>query len=102
MRRWLQTVADGVHLGPLAHLSMFNSVVVDRPEGTVVIDSGPAWSGKRLARPSRRMVGRYAATTADSTPDEGLSSSNAPRSLAPRHRQLEFVLRVSGGPPGPR
>lgn len=61
----LQTVADGVHLGPLAPLSMFNSVVLDGADGDVVIDSGPAWSGKRLARLLRgRDVSRHVVTHA--------------------------------------
>ena len=46
----LITVGDGVHLAPLAPLSMFNALILDTPEGDVVVDSGPSWSGKRLAR----------------------------------------------------
>ena len=61
----LQPVADGVHLASLAPLSMFNSVVLDGPDGDIVIDSGPAWSGKRLARLLRgRDVGRHVVTHA--------------------------------------
>lgn len=65
MSTTLQTVADGVHLGPLAPLSMFNSVVLDGPDGAIVIDSGPAWSGKRLATLLRgKDVSRHVVTHA--------------------------------------
>lgn len=45
----LLTVADGVHVGALAPRSLFNSVVLDGPDGTVVVDAGFPWSGRRLA-----------------------------------------------------
>lgn len=46
----LQTVADGVHVGALFPRHLFNTVVVDGPEGAVVIDAGFPWSARRLAR----------------------------------------------------
>jgi glyoxylase-like metal-dependent hydrolase (beta-lactamase superfamily II) len=46
----LRKVADGVHVGPLFPRSIFNTVVLEGPEGDVVVDSGPPWSGHRLAR----------------------------------------------------
>jgi glyoxylase-like metal-dependent hydrolase (beta-lactamase superfamily II) len=46
----LTTVADGVHVGALFPGHLFNTVVIDGPEGDVVIDAGFPWSGKRLAR----------------------------------------------------
>lgn len=46
----LETVADGVHVGALFPRHLFNTVVIDGPEGAVVIDAGFPWSGRRLAR----------------------------------------------------
>ena len=46
----LTTVADGVHVGSLFPRNVFNTVVLDGPDGDVVIDAGPPWSGRRLAR----------------------------------------------------
>jgi glyoxylase-like metal-dependent hydrolase (beta-lactamase superfamily II) len=46
----LMKVADGVHVGPLFPRNIFNTVILDGPEGDVVVDAGPPWSGRRLAR----------------------------------------------------
>jgi hydroxyacylglutathione hydrolase len=46
----LSKVADGVHVGALAPRNIFNTVVLEGPDGDVVVDSGPPWSGGRLAR----------------------------------------------------
>ena len=35
----LSKVADGVHVGPLFPLSMFNTVIIDGPDGDVVVDT---------------------------------------------------------------
>jgi hydroxyacylglutathione hydrolase len=43
-------VADGVLLGPLFPRNVFNTVVLESPQGDVVVDAGPPWSGRRLAR----------------------------------------------------
>lgn len=45
----LRTVADGVHVGALFPRSLFNTVVLDGPDGAVVVDAGFPWSGRRLA-----------------------------------------------------
>jgi hydroxyacylglutathione hydrolase len=44
------TVADGVSVGALGPRYMFNTVIVEGPEGDVVVDAGPPWSGRRLAQ----------------------------------------------------
>jgi hydroxyacylglutathione hydrolase len=46
----LVTAADGVHVGPLFPRSLFNTVVLEGPEGDVVVDAGLPWSSRRLAR----------------------------------------------------
>lgn len=46
----LAKVADGVHVGPLFPRGVFNTVILEGPEGDVVVDAGPPWSGRRLAR----------------------------------------------------
>lgn len=46
----LQKVADGVHVGALFPRNVFNTVILESPQGDVVVDAGPPWSGKRLAR----------------------------------------------------
>lgn len=46
----LRTVADGVHLGAPFPRGLFNTVVLDGPDGDVVVDAGFPWSGRRLAR----------------------------------------------------
>ena len=46
----LRKVADGVHVGPLFPRSIFNTVVLEGPDGDVVVDAGLPWSGRRLAR----------------------------------------------------
>jgi hydroxyacylglutathione hydrolase len=46
----LTKVADGVHVGPLFPRNVFNTVILEGPEGDVVVDAGPPWSGRRLAR----------------------------------------------------
>ena len=46
----LTKVADGVHVGALFPRNVFNTVVLEGPDGDVVVDAGPPWSGKRLAR----------------------------------------------------
>ncbi len=46
----LRKVADGVHVGPLFPRSLFNTVVLEGPQGDVVVDAGLPWSGRRLAR----------------------------------------------------
>ncbi|KRC54705.1 MULTISPECIES: MBL fold metallo-hydrolase [unclassified Nocardioides] len=43
-------VADGVHVGPLFPRNMFNTVILEGSSGDVVVDAGPPWSGRRLAR----------------------------------------------------
>src|SRR5690348_4724400 len=50
MAATLRKVADGVHVGPLSPRNIFNTVLIEGPEGDVVVDSGPPWSGRRLAR----------------------------------------------------
>lgn len=39
----LTKVADGVLLGPLFPRSMFNTVLIEGPNGDVVVDAGPPW-----------------------------------------------------------
>jgi hypothetical protein len=46
----LTKAADGVHVGPLFPRNVFNTVVLEGPDGDVVVDAGPPWSGRRLAR----------------------------------------------------
>lgn len=46
----LNQVADGVYVGPLAPRNMFNTVILEGTGGDVVVDAGPPWSGRRLAR----------------------------------------------------
>lgn len=46
----LTKVADGVHVGALFPRNVFNTVVLDGPDGDVVIDAGPPWSRRRFAR----------------------------------------------------
>src|SRR4051794_31830389 len=46
----LTKVADGVHVRPLFPRNVFNTVILEGPEGDVVVDAGPPWSGRRLAR----------------------------------------------------
>ncbi|SNX96564.1 Glyoxylase, beta-lactamase superfamily II [Geodermatophilus sabuli] len=45
----LRKVADGIHVGALFPRSVFNTVVIEGPEGDVVVDAGFPWSRKRLA-----------------------------------------------------
>lgn len=45
----LTTVTDGVHVGALFPGRVFNTVVLDGPDGSVVVDAGFPWSGRRLA-----------------------------------------------------
>lgn len=45
----LITVADGVHVGALAPVNLFNTVVLESPDGDVVVDAGFPWSARRLA-----------------------------------------------------
>jgi glyoxylase-like metal-dependent hydrolase (beta-lactamase superfamily II) len=44
----LRKVADGVHVGALFPGSIFNTVVLEGPEGDVVVDAGFPWSRGRL------------------------------------------------------
>jgi hydroxyacylglutathione hydrolase len=61
----LRTVADGVHLGALVPGELLGTVVVDGPGGTVVVDAGLPWSGRRLAALLRgRDVAEHAVTHA--------------------------------------
>jgi glyoxylase-like metal-dependent hydrolase (beta-lactamase superfamily II) len=46
----LTKVADGVHVGSLFARNLFNTVILEGPDGDVVVDAGPPWSGRRLAR----------------------------------------------------
>jgi glyoxylase-like metal-dependent hydrolase (beta-lactamase superfamily II) len=46
----LTKAADGVYVGPLFPRNIFNTVVLEGPDGDVVVDSGPPWSGRALAR----------------------------------------------------
>lgn len=46
----LRKVADGVHVGSLFPRSVFNTVVLEGPDGDVVVDAGPPWSRRRLSR----------------------------------------------------
>lgn len=46
----LTKVTDGVHVGALFPLSMFNTVVIEGADGDVLVDAGFPWSGRRLAR----------------------------------------------------
>lgn len=46
----LTEVTEGVHVGPLAPRSIFNTVILEGAGGDVVVDAGPPWSGRRLAR----------------------------------------------------
>jgi hydroxyacylglutathione hydrolase len=46
----LTKVADGVHVGSLFLRNLFNTVILEGPDGDVVVDAGPRWSGRRLAR----------------------------------------------------
>ena len=39
-----------MHLGTLFPFHQFNTVIIEGPDGDVVVDSGPPWSGRRLAR----------------------------------------------------
>ncbi|NMO91384.1 MBL fold metallo-hydrolase [Actinomycetospora sp. TBRC 11914] len=61
----LLEVTDGVHVGALFPRHLFNTVVVEGPEGDVVIDAGFPWSGRRLARFTKdRTVVEHAVTHA--------------------------------------
>jgi hydroxyacylglutathione hydrolase len=46
----LKKVADGVLVGALFPRNVFNTVVLEGPDGDVVVDAGLPWSGRRLAR----------------------------------------------------
>jgi hydroxyacylglutathione hydrolase len=46
----LRKVADGVLVGALSPRNVFNTVVLEGPEGDVVVDAGLPWSHRRLAR----------------------------------------------------
>jgi hydroxyacylglutathione hydrolase len=46
----LKKVADGIHVGALFPRHVFNTIVVEGPDGDVVIDAGFPWSGRRLAQ----------------------------------------------------
>jgi hydroxyacylglutathione hydrolase len=46
----LTKVADGVHVGALSPRNFFNTVILEGSDGDVVIDAGPPWAGRRLAR----------------------------------------------------
>jgi glyoxylase-like metal-dependent hydrolase (beta-lactamase superfamily II) len=45
----LLKVADGVHVGALFPRNIFNTVVLEGPDGDVVVDAGLPWSRKRLS-----------------------------------------------------
>jgi hydroxyacylglutathione hydrolase len=46
----LTTVVDGVQVGPLFPRNVFNTVLIQGPDGDVVVDAGLPWSSRRLAR----------------------------------------------------
>lgn len=46
----LRKIADGIHVGALFPRNIFNTVVLEGPDGDVVVDAGFPWSRKRLAR----------------------------------------------------
>src|SRR5688500_7084211 len=50
MATGLRKVADGVHVGPLFARHLFNTVVLEGPEGDVIVDAGLPCSRRRLAR----------------------------------------------------
>jgi len=45
----LREIADGVHLGALAPAGLLHTVLLEGPDGDVVVDAGLPWSGGRLA-----------------------------------------------------
>ncbi|MDD7939236.1 MBL fold metallo-hydrolase [Actinomycetospora lutea] len=58
-------VADGVHLGALAPAALLNTVLLEGPDGDVVVDAGFPWSARRLAVLLRgRHVAEHAVTHA--------------------------------------
>jgi glyoxylase-like metal-dependent hydrolase (beta-lactamase superfamily II) len=58
-------IADGVHLGALAPAGLLHTVLLEGPDGDVVVDAGFAWSARRLAGLLRgRHVAEHAVTHA--------------------------------------
>ncbi|WP_433028866.1 MBL fold metallo-hydrolase [Actinomycetospora sp. CA-053990] len=45
----LREIADGVHLGALAPAGLLQTVLLEGPDGDVVVDAGFPWSARRLA-----------------------------------------------------
>ena len=61
----LREIADGVHLGALAPAGLLHTVLLESPDGDVVVDAGFPWSGRRLAELLRgRDVAEHAVTHA--------------------------------------
>ena len=61
----LREVADGVHLGALAPAGLLQTVLLEGPDGDVVVDAGFPWSARRLATLLRgRHVVEHAVTHA--------------------------------------
>lgn len=61
----LTEIADGVHLGTLAPAGLLNTVLLEGPDGDVVVDAGFPWSARRLATLLRgRHVAEHAVTHA--------------------------------------
>ncbi|WP_165825992.1 MBL fold metallo-hydrolase [Actinomycetospora cinnamomea] len=58
-------IADGVHLGALLPAGLLHTVLLEGPDGDVVVDAGLPWSGRRLAALLRgRDVAEHAVTHA--------------------------------------
>ena len=58
-------IADGVHLGALAPAGLLHTVLLEGPDGDVVVDAGFPWSARRLAGLLRgRHVAEHAVTHA--------------------------------------
>ncbi|GAA4889836.1 MBL fold metallo-hydrolase [Actinomycetospora straminea] len=61
----LREVADGVHLGALVPGGLLHTVLIEGPEGDVVVDAGFPWSARRLVTLLRgRDVALHAVTHA--------------------------------------
>ncbi|MEJ2889680.1 MBL fold metallo-hydrolase [Actinomycetospora aeridis] len=61
----LREVADGVHLGALAPAGLLQTVLLEGPDGDVVVDAGLPWSARRLAVLLRgRHIAEHAVTHA--------------------------------------
>lgn len=58
MAALLREIADGVHLGALAPAHLLNTVLVEGPDGDVVVDAGLPWSKRGLAS---MLAGRHVA-----------------------------------------